>query len=468
MEKLERLGLFDEFAMRGRWHLPQESPSDAVPGELKFSTSGIELKLDETFKIHATPSAFEQVLRLDIPKAPTVWGTTVTREKVTLRRAFISSIGDDCEIVANEFIVGAHVDDDNLGNVISAEIEFTHLEEWAYVPQFRMEESEDKLRARLSYPAKPLKVLRVDDSLPFKNLTISADVRGHFRRTAIEFKAHTELIVEFAEPKSITNARTALDRLTGLLSLLVGESVYPKRIHLTVQADSERHTIGMFMSLRRRSTRLEYAHQMTFPLALIHKEAPDIFRAWLAYEEKLRPVYNLVLSTVQAPDQYVQSIFLSLAQALESFHRIIYASEYENVNTYVLVRRALINAIPADISPTLATKLRTMLKYGNQFSLRDRLHGLFDALGIELSNAFLGSEKRTDFISKIVEIRNHLTHYDPSSPRSIVELAGSTIEMHNLNQRLRALTTALLLKNVGMPDGPLGSLFQPQHLHLAH
>jgi hypothetical protein len=468
MDKLERLGLFDEFVMRGRWYLPQESWSDAVPGELNFSTSGIQLKLDEMFKTHATASAFERMLRLDIPKTPTIWGTTVAGEKITLRRAFFSSVGEECEIVANEVIVGAHVDDDVPGSVQSAEIELTHLDEWAYVQQFRMEESDDKNRTRLSYPVEPLEVLRVNDAHPFKKLAISASVRGQFRRTDIQLKAHTELIAEFATPQSITSARTTLDYLIGLLSLLVGESVYPKRIHLTMRTDSEHQTIGMFMSLRRRSRRLEYAHQMTFPLAQIHNEVPSIIRGWFAQEEKLRPVYNLVLSTVQAPDQYVQSTFLSLAQALESFHRIVYGGEYENGDTYDQVRRALAAAIPAGISPALTTKLHTMLKYGNQFSLRDRLRELFDVLGLGLMSDFLGNEKPTDFISKMVDIRNHLTHHDVSSSHSIVELAGSTIEMHNLNQRLRALVTALLLKNIGMPDEPLGNLFLPQYLHLAH
>jgi hypothetical protein len=468
MEKLERLGLFDEFAMRGRWHLPEEPPSDAVAGELKFSTTGIELKLDEMFKLHSTPSAFGRVLRLDIPRTPTIWGVTVTGEKVTLRRAFISSIGDDCEIVANEVVAGAHVSDDTAANIVSAEMEFTHLEEWAYVPQFRVEESEDKLRLRLSYPATPLQMLRVDDVMSFKKLTISAQVLGHFHRTRPDFKTLTDLNVEFATPQTINGARTALDRVTGLLSLLVGESVYPKTIHLTMQVDSERHPIGVFLSLRRRSTRLERGDQMTFPLAEIQNVAPDIFRRWLTQEERLRPVYNLVLSTLQAPNQYVQSMFLTLAQTLESFHRIASGGEYEAADSYDRVRRVLTNAIPTDISSTLATKLRTMLKYGNQFSLRDRLNGIFDTLGPESISKFLGNDKPTDLISRIVGIRNYLTHYEVSSPRSIVEFAGSTIEMHNLNQRLRALATGLLLKNAGMPDEALGKLFLSRHLHLAH
>ena len=250
-----------------------------------FSSSGIQLKLDEMFRTLATASTFEQVLSLDIPKTPTVWGTTVTGEKVTLRRAFISSIGEECEIVANEFIVGAHIGDDAPGTVQSAEMELTHLDEWAYVPLCRMEESDDKQRTRLSYPSEPLQVLRVDGAHPFKKLTISAGVRGQFRRTAVEFKTQTELNAVFAVPQSITSARTALDRLTGLLSLLVGESVYPKRIHLTVQTGSEHQAIGLFMSLRRRSMRLEHTHQMTFPLAQIHKEAPGLIRKWLAQEQ---------------------------------------------------------------------------------------------------------------------------------------------------------------------------------------
>ena len=329
MKKLDDLGLFDDFSIRGRWFLPQD-PTDVVPGELTFSTSGIELKLDGAFKTLAGPTAYEQLLRSDVPKTPVIFGSTVAGEHVTLRQAFASTVGSECVFVANELIVGAHVDEAADGNVQFALTELTHLDEWAYAPQFRMEDQSEKERTRFSFPTDPLEILCVEDAQPFRKLTISAGVQQQLHRTELQFKIRTSLRVEFASPQSIMSARTALDRLTGLFSLLVGESVYPKKIRLMVQTDSRPQSIEVFISLRRRRVRIEHAHQMTFPLSQILADAPALIRQWLAQEEKLRPVYNLLLSTVQAPDQYVQSTFLSLTQALESFHRIAYGGEYES------------------------------------------------------------------------------------------------------------------------------------------
>ncbi len=88
-ETLKDLGLFDDFSIRGRWFLPDD-PADVVPGELKFSTSGIELVLDGAFKVLSEPDAFASLLRGDVPKTPTIFGTAVTGEPITLRRAFAS------------------------------------------------------------------------------------------------------------------------------------------------------------------------------------------------------------------------------------------------------------------------------------------------------------------------------------------------------------------------------------------
>ncbi len=273
-----------------------------------------------------------------------------------------------------------------------------------------------KERTRFSFPTEPIEILRVEGAQPFKNLTIlpGRTAAASENRTPIQ-KLGTSLKTEFASIQSITTARTAIDRLTGLFSLLVGESVYPKKIRLMLLTNSKLHPVDLFLSLRRRRVRLEHAHQMTFALSDILKDAPSLIRQWLTQEEKLRPVYNLLLSTVQAPDQYVQSTFLSLTQALESFHRIVYGGKYASEDDYNNVKDALERAIPADTSDHLKKKLMTMLHYGNQFSQRERLRGLFDVLGIALTEKLLGTEKQSHFISKVVDIRNHLTHHDQAS-----------------------------------------------------
>lgn len=466
MKRLDDLTILDEFSVRGRWFL-RDHPNDVVPGELQFSSAGIRLKLDDHFQILAAPTALERILQSQPFKAPVIFGTTATGELCTLRRTFAAHIGGgECEFVANELLVGAHVENDAEGRVGAAMADFTHLEEWAYVPQFRFESNADQ-RNGFSFPTEPLEVLRVDDAPPFKSLVLRSAVQQQWRRTELHAKIRTSIRAEFSAGLSITDARMTVDSLANLFSLLVGDAVYPIKVRLIMPAELHATTLDVFGALREHRTRIEYGPDMTLPLSELSEEAAGLIRKWFMQEPTLRPVYSLLLSTVRAPNQYVQSTYLSLVQAIESFHRIAYGGYYESTKAYESIEEALSRAIPSEASDGLKSKLQVMLKYGNHFSLRKRLKDLFDRLGPTLTDKFLGVEKLSDFVGSVVDLRNYLTHHDESSSPGVSRIANNTVKMYNLNQRLRALTTALVFAYLGMPEHHVMKLFSIRNLNLA-
>ena len=411
----------------------------------------------------------EWLLRSEPFRAPVLFGTVVTGELVTLRRAFATRIGNDCEFVANELLVGAHVPEDAEDNVQSALAEFTHLDEWAYKPQFQFEQGNDRTRMGLSFPLEPLELLRVDAASPFKKLTIAAWVQQQMMGAGakLRFQVRTSLRADFESAQSIANARRALDLVANVLSLLVGEAVLPTKIRLVSRVNSQLVPIDVFLPLRQRRLRMKYGHDMVLPLSEIAGQAVQLIRRWIVEEETLRPVYSLLLSTVQGAGQYVQSTYLTLTQALESFHRIVHGGHYASDEAYDTVKKALVKAIPAEVPEDLRNKLEIMLSYGNQFSLRKRLNGLFETVGPTLADLFLGKEKKADFISKVVDIRNYLTHHDETSSPGIATIANDTTQMYNLNQRLRAFTTVLIFKHLGMQENHLTRFFSIRNLALA-
>jgi hypothetical protein len=362
--------------------------------------------------------------------------------------------------------VGAHLEGD--GQVTSALAEFTHLDEWAYTPQFRFEHRKENQRTGVSFPAEQLDILLVENAPPFTKLALSSGVQQQLRRTELHFKVRTALRAEFENSVSIARARGALDLLTGLFSLLVGEAVYPRKLRLMIALGSKTVAVDVFRPLHQRRRRTEYSHDMVFPLSDIAADVPGLVQQWMKEQERLRPVYTLLLSTVQGADQYVQSTYLSLTQALESFHRIVHDGFYGTPDAYEEVRAALLASIPTDVSDDLRNRLETILKYGNQFSFRKRLNELFTILGTALVEKFLGAEKQSDFVSEVVDLRNYLTHHDEASSPGVTAIASDTVKMYNLNQRLRALTSALILKHLGMPELCLLRLFSIRNLNLAH
>jgi hypothetical protein len=206
---------------------------------------------------------------------------------------------------------------------------------------------------------------------------------------------------------------------------------------------------------------------MTIPLRDFSDQMPSLISRWFRDEPKLRPVYNLLVGTIHRPDQYVQSIYLSLMQGLESFHRLAYAGHYESEEVYDKLKTALLGAIPGDTSNDLKEKMKNTLKYANQYSLRKRLRELLKILGSTALASLLSRESEKEFIGKLVDLRNYLTHYDESSAPNIVSLANNLIEMYNLNRKLRAFLSGLLLAYLGLDQQHVNKLFSLKNLELA-
>lgn len=467
MKRLDEYGLLDGFAVRGRWFLPSD-PSDIVAGELRFGTSGIRLRLDDCFQQIGGPSVLERMLKSEAFKTPLILGTASSGELLTLRRSFASHVGQHCEFVANDLVVGAHLMSGDEETIDSALVEFSHLNEWSYIPQFRIERSRDEGRLGISFPIEPLTVLDVRDCPPFSSLKVSVGIQQSFRRTRVRCDTRTQVHAGFAPSLlSLSRARRALDLFGSFLSLLVGEAVAAKKIRFFAKTQSGGVALDFFTPLRNRRSRIQYSHQMAFPLAEIAQEAPLLLKNWMSEESRLKAVYNLLLSTVYGPEQYVQGTYLSLTQALESFHRIVYGGHYEAKEMYQQVEATLLEAIPNGVSPALEKRIEAMLKYGNQLSLRARLRELLEKLGSDARDKLLDKQKPSDFVARVVDLRNYLTHRDETSSAGIAALSNDSMQMYNLNQRLRAFATALLLRHLGIGEDKILRLLTPQALNLA-
>jgi hypothetical protein len=176
--------------------------------------------------------------------------------------------------------------------------------------------------------------------------------------------------------------------------------------------------------------------------------AATLFNNWFQKEQILRPVYDLLLSTLYSRGQYVQSTFLSLAQALESFHRKVYEGQYISKSEYSAIKQTLIDAIPVGIDRRLSEKLSSMMQFGNELSLKSRLEYLFAGIRRDHLDNLSGTDDHPRFIRSLADIRNYLTHYEGKKP-SILE---SPVEMYNLNRRVTALLLILLFKYLGVPE----------------
>src|SRR5207244_934273 len=106
---------------------------------------------------------------------------------------------------------------------------------------------------------------------------------------------------------------------------------------------------------------------------------------------------------------YLESYFLSLIQAIETFCRTVYGGAYVSRDSYKRVESALVAAIPTDLPDDFRRSLRERIRYGYEYSLRKRLRDVLNGMENETIN-LVCPDART-FADKIVNTRNYLTHY---------------------------------------------------------
>jgi hypothetical protein len=445
---MELLGhdMFAEFSTRGHWWLPSQ-PSQAVFGTLSFSNDRIKLQLDRSF----TPE-LDTAYSPGSVKFPVIFGVVNDGSRVTIARAFyLGSYKHEIDLAANEIIVGAHLDD--VSNTIrQAKIKFTNLEECTARVLVDQSAIGDDGGVSFAVPNIVEPDLEILDLPQFKRLRLTTKL--NVSRTHIQTKLTNESYfdLEFGSPVAVQTLVQLVRSIGNLLALLVGEPVWPKQVRLAIEAkpggaeESAYYVSPPSVAEPRART----SYEMLLPLNDLTgmDVASVLFKNWFEKEQILRPIYDLLLGTVYSPGQYVQSTFLSLAQALESFHRRVYGGSYVAATDYSNVKSALMGAIPPDTDELLSKKLASMLEYGNEFSLKRRLGELFAEIQLDHVTNLCGTTNTKQFIRNVVNIRNYLTHYEGQKPSTL----ESVVETYNLNRRLSALLTLLIFKYLGLPE----------------
>lgn len=159
-------------------------------------------------------------------------------------------------------------------------------------------------------------------------------------------------------------------------------------------------------------------NRMLFSYSDIDDYFENCLKNWFNKKEDLEPVYRLYFGTMYNPSMFLQNKFLSLIQALESYHRRIYGGKYCTDEDYGEIYAKMLESIAYNIDSGLQEKLKSYLKYANEFSLRKRLKLIRKTLEENGLCDNLSYDRRSLFISDLVDIRNELIHNDKISEKS--------------------------------------------------
>lgn len=464
---------FDTFSVTGRWWLQGMSPTDGTDGILTV-TAGESFRL-KLFSRLKTPDEGkierpELLSMLDNEAPSTIHGKTDDDKAVTLLHTFCAehntgSAGHDRYEYSASYVIVGNVWFDGRSDIAATSlgVRFTHLERWADFDPLKMTRQPDEwgnFEVAHKYPD------RITATVTDPAMTVSVDPGvdiNQQRNKSLNLTLNFIIKSEPATPFDFDTFLTVTNDLQRLFTMLVGEQVFIVKLGMNIAVEEKDRAhfpnglacevfVRQFEQKQRDD---DFAHKMTLPRKALGNTFPALIQKWFESLATLRPVYDVFFGTYRTSRQYVQSQFLHLSQAIESFHRRVYGGQYLPTPEFEVIeakmKAHILPSLPegklSDALTGLRDKLKSQIQYSNEPSLSKRLNALLDMLSA--AERELICTNPGEFVGAIKDTRNYLTHLDETTGDLILKKPR---DMADGADALDAFLTLLLLRHLGVPE----------------
>ncbi len=446
--------LTDKFEYDGLWWLP-EHPEKQIHGKFIFDPDdAIYLKLTGSFETEEdtwNSNPYEQTI---------IHGVTIGGEFCTLVDNTRVSWSHPPPGIYNQRIrsqvalFGHHFSTKDDLFFSSYAISYENLEEWLKKNPFKVEvvkgENQNLIKG---YNINFVIPDPIEVPINCKNGILRIAFAFNNEQDRFQsFKVTNEAFIVFQanSDQSLDWYRKLFFDIERLLILLMGGITRPRRIEGYLKKnpnEKRKKRIEIYQTLysRTKVSKL-FDHEILMPMSEINSNLQSIVETWLNNADRLRSTYDLFFASFYRPDVYLETRFLTLMRALESFHRSMKQGKYLPNEEYDVIRQQLIASIPNDLDNDLRQSLKTKFKYGNEYSLRKRVKELFNDLSDELTQ-FVTDDKKT-FSNQIVDWRNDLTHYDIDTINQKLDFKAILFATRSL----RIFLIILLLKSLQIDE----------------
>ena len=416
----EKIGLFSTFKFSGLFWAPDQ-PTEKMSGIFSFDPDeGLALEVPA---IEARPEKLFPSKSDSQKPLPVLYGTLDSGSACTLFEADLvhqgSAFGPGPMFVQtrrfriSSCCIGAFVNSQDADAFESFTVHFDKLEEWAGTVPINVERKKEADESfTITMPFRTLEFAKADLT-DFQVYLRSQVFLNHKPLGAVAAEYKTLCAIEPQAPKSYNWVLPLVRRLQDFFSLCLGSAILPISIRAFQSAGQGRPPIGsefVFRQIHRARAEVKRDSMVTWHD--LREILPAILQRWLGKDE-LRPVQSLLLGTFYNPSAYVESQFLSLAQAIESMHRV-----------------------------TKAGKV----------SFQTRIEELLSDLSSSTRNKITPDE--AEFATSLKQTRNSLTHPGINGGTKVL---SSPSQLFHFNQRMIALLRVLLLKQIGVPEDTAGA-----------
>jgi len=365
-------------------------------------------------------------------------------------------------IVAQLAYIGAHLTDRTSGRYREMHLSVPGFLQW-YAPQLDLSAQQDEASAKVTIH------LQNDAEKREPTILRSGDARIEFRAGGplvatwqgseeVTVRQEALIVISFDDERPESDFWKAATLVVNFLTFLWDQRIVVDTIWLTGPQGLRRTVSGEHLESQ---IEVLYAQpdfeqcrhdssRMTAPRFDSFANFVAVWDRWLTTADRFEPVISVYLAVLHGSgSQYATSQFLSISQAIETFHRIKFEGRYMPSGQFKeTVLPALVAAIPSGTSPEFVEAIKTKLTYLNEVSLRSRVRHLLES---KRDTALrLGGE---GFVKDFVNTRNYLVHRSSELRERALEGA----RLLHLTFQARFLLQVLVLTELGLNDEDIES-----------
>lgn len=397
-----------------------------------------------------------------------IQGISNNGKKITLLNAFNtkttrsfspSSSDGSSEIYAQTAFIGAHLKNDSKFEKVYFRTEL--LDEWVNVSGFKIEEKFAPISIQISYTAPPPILLYTSEEYEISLIFQQTFPSHNYVQKEAKIVQEVYFEINFLQDSDYKKAQKIIHRLQNFISLATLKPLMPLKIFgyskesvFSFQEQQIPNEIDiLYTSITDYKKFDVLPPNMLFTFSHIAHSPQSFFEQWFRIADTLSPVFDLYFADIYQPATYLEKRFLSLVQALESYHRRTATNEILSKADHKKRCNEILTAIPESHKDWL----NSILHYSNEIRFAQRMEELFEQYSYLLS-PFIAKE---EFVKLSKDTRNYHTHYDQSLEKKTAK--GSNLI--KLIEIQKTLLTLSLLGELGFSSQDLYAFFDKFDIH---
>lgn len=443
----------NERNFEGNWWVP-EAPSEKVPGQLLFDNEeGLRLRLSgvlatsDLFSVHtaSVPIIFGEV-------SGSSTGSNVTLFASLPSHTELSTVARQ-ELKSRLAVLGSHVGSEEQLRITSAEIGFTQLPPWLNVGGFTLDVHSDIVKAGepvaydVHYRPVRLPTVRIP---PGELSFILRSMPPLFATRTYPLQEWTGINIDLATELPFWQFKVGtLWYLQNFFTFATDHRNTIDSLYVKMYESGETVEV-LFQDLIEHEP-LAHPIEMLFTYAVIADNLQKVLEQWFGLYAMLGPVLNALFSTIYRQVTAVDTRFLNIIQAAESYDRRM------NPPGDLSAHRLRVNRTWLSAPPEYRDWVRGKLWNAHELFLSARLKRVFDRLGHDfLRRLFNSRDEQKTVLWRMGVWRNALTHVTST----VEENAEHLVWLHIATNQLLCALKANLLLDIGFSPGDLPERFK--------